>query len=74
LGYGALSFVDDYSRNHIPTGRIVRQTGAGPKPIQYKKLTVIKLSEAIKYALGPTAKEAARRIARRIHDDVRLFS
>jgi UDP:flavonoid glycosyltransferase YjiC (YdhE family) len=51
-------------------GRMIRQTGAGPKPIRYRKLTVAKLSAAIEYALSPTAKEAAQKVARQVHDDV----
>ncbi|KAF7777854.1 CAZyme family GT1 [Agaricus bisporus var. burnettii] len=42
-------------------GRMVHRTGAGPKPIPHKKLTIAKLSDAIKYALSATAKEAAQK-------------
>jgi sterol 3beta-glucosyltransferase len=64
----------DTDQSTLLIGRMIHQTGAGPKPIPHKKLTVAKLSAAIEYALSPTAKEAAQNVARQIHDDVCNFS
>lgn len=49
---------------------MIYKAGAGPKPIPHKELTVKKLVEAIKYALSPAAKEAAKSLAQKIRDEV----
>lgn len=43
---------------------------AGPKPIAHKKLTVENLRDAIKYCIGPEAKEAAGKMTQQIRNDV----
>ncbi|KAF4614700.1 hypothetical protein D9613_003312 [Agrocybe pediades] len=50
-------------------GNMIYNSGAGPKPIPHKELSVKKLQEAITYAISPEAKEAARHLAQKIHDE-----
>lgn len=52
------------------TGKMIHKSGAGPKPINHKDLTVKKLRDALVYATGPIAKEAASSLAQKIHDEV----
>lgn len=60
-------------------GGIVAAAGAGPAPIPHKQLTAEKLSDAIKFALGPSTKEKAQEIAKKmqkesgVRDGVRSF-
>jgi hypothetical protein len=49
---------------------MIHQAGAGPKPIPHKKLTTHRLRDAIKYAVSPEAKEAAKKMALQIQNDV----
>ncbi len=49
---------------------MIHKAGAGPKPIPHKKLTVDKLRDAIKYAIGPEAKEAAKKMSQDIPNEV----
>lgn len=51
-------------------GNMIYEAGAGPKPIPHKELNVENLRDAIKFAIGPSAKEAAKRMAHQIHEDV----
>ena len=51
-------------------GKMIHKSGAGPKPINHKDLTVKKLRDALIYATGPVAKEAASTLAQKIHDEV----
>ncbi|KAF5363232.1 hypothetical protein D9758_008389 [Tetrapyrgos nigripes] len=50
-------------------GNMIHRAGAGPAPIPHKKLTVENLTQALKFAVGASAKEAARRMAEQIHDE-----
>lgn len=52
---------------------MIQKSGAGPKPIHHKDLTVKKLKEALLYATSLVAKEAAAVLAQRIHDEVRFL-
>lgn len=52
------------------SGSMIHKAGAGPKPIPQKELNVKSLTEAIKFAISPPAKEAAKILAKRIHDEV----
>ncbi|GAB1320202.1 hypothetical protein MFIFM68171_10412 [Madurella fahalii] len=47
-------------------GSMVANTGAGPQPVPYKRLTAEKLAEGIRYCITKEAREAAERIARNI--------
>lgn len=47
-------------------GDMIHKAGAGPKPIPHKKLTVANLRDAIKYAIGPEAKAAAKKMSQDI--------
>ena len=51
-------------------GKMIHKSGAGPKPINHKDLTVKKLRDALIYATGPVAKEAASTLAQKIYDEV----
>ncbi|KAF9036866.1 hypothetical protein BJ165DRAFT_614010 [Panaeolus papilionaceus] len=50
-------------------GNMIHKSGAGPRPIPHRDLTVKRLREAIKFAMLPTTKEAAARLAQSIHDE-----
>ncbi|KAG6831242.1 hypothetical protein H0H87_005808 [Tephrocybe sp. NHM501043] len=50
-------------------GAMIHNTGAGPEPIPHKKLNVGNLRDAIRYAVSPPAKEAAKRMAEQIHSE-----
>ncbi|PPQ66045.1 hypothetical protein CVT26_010801 [Gymnopilus dilepis] len=47
-------------------GNMIYKAGAGPKPIPQKELTAKRLAEAIKFALSPPVKEAAKSLAEKI--------
>jgi len=49
---------------------MIHNSGAGPKPIPHRELTVKKLQDAITYAISPEAKKAAKDLAQKIHDEV----
>ncbi|KDR81957.1 hypothetical protein GALMADRAFT_207321 [Galerina marginata CBS 339.88] len=50
-------------------GSMIHKGGAGPEPIPYKELSVAKLKDAIEFAVSPAAKEAAKSLAQKIHDE-----
>lgn len=47
-------------------GSMIHKAGAGPEPIPHKQLNVAKLTEAIKFAISPSAKIAAKAMADQI--------
>ena len=49
---------------------MIYKAGAGPKPIPQKQLSVQNLRDAIMFAISPSAKEAAKKMAHEIHEDV----
>ena len=49
---------------------MIHKAGAGPKPIPHKELSVENLRDAITFAISPSAKEAAKKMAHQIHEDV----
>jgi hypothetical protein len=56
---------------------MIHKAGAGPEPIPHKQLNVTKLTDAIKFAISPSAKVAAKAMADEIKSEVRsivLFS
>jgi sterol 3beta-glucosyltransferase len=58
----------------VPTvreGSMIHRAGAGPEPIPHKHLTVAKLADAIKFAISPSAKTAAKEMADKIRTEVR---
>ncbi|KAF5386949.1 hypothetical protein D9615_002027 [Tricholomella constricta] len=50
-------------------GAMIHKAGAGPEPIPHKELTVDNLRDAIKFAISPTAKLAASRMAEEIRSE-----
>ncbi|THU98408.1 glycosyltransferase family 1 protein [Dendrothele bispora CBS 962.96] len=50
-------------------GSMIHRAGAGPAPIPHKELNVDNLREAIKFAIGPSAKNAARWMAEQIRNE-----
>ncbi|KAF8162758.1 glycosyltransferase family 1 protein [Crassisporium funariophilum] len=50
-------------------GAMIHKAGAGPKPIPHKELSVKKLRDAIKFAVSPPAKEAAKQMSQKIHEE-----
>ena len=54
----------------IILGNMIHKAGAGPKPIPHKELSVESLKDAIMFAISPSAKEAAKKMAHQIHEDV----
>lgn len=52
---------------------MIYKAGAGPKPIPHKELSVENLRDAIMFAISPSAKEAAKKMAHQIHEDVNIF-
>jgi sterol 3beta-glucosyltransferase len=51
---------------------MIYKAGAGPEPIPHKKLNVNNLRDAIKFAISPSAKVAAQRMAEQIESEVGL--
>jgi len=49
---------------------MIHKAGAGPEPIYNKDLKVKNLSEAIKFAMSPRAKDAAQKLAKKIREEV----
>ena len=54
-------------------GDMIHKAGAGPKPIPHKELNIESLRDAIKFAISPSAKEAAKKMAYQIHEDVNIY-
>jgi sterol 3beta-glucosyltransferase len=54
-------------------GNMIHKAGAGPKPIPHKELSVESLRDAILFAISPPAKEAAKKMAHQIHEDVNII-
>ena len=54
-------------------GNMIHKAGAGPKPIPHKELSVESLRDAILFAISPSAKEAAKKMAHQIHEDVNIY-
>lgn len=52
---------------------MIYKAGAGPEPIPAKELGVDNLRDAIKFAISPGAKGAAKRMAEQIHMEVGRF-
>ncbi|KAF8894838.1 glycosyltransferase family 1 protein [Infundibulicybe gibba] len=50
-------------------GSMIHKAGAGPAPIPHKTLNVENLCEGIKFAIGPSAKAAAKRMADQIQSE-----
>ncbi|GLB35572.1 putative glycosyltransferase family 1 protein [Lyophyllum shimeji] len=50
-------------------GAMIHRAGAGPEPISHKKLNVENLRDAIKFAVSPSAKLAARQMAEQIRSE-----
>ena len=55
---------------NVREGSMIHKAGAGPEPIPHKQLTVAKLTDAITFAISPSAKAAAREMADRIRSEV----
>ena len=53
-------------------GNMIWKAGAGPKPIPRKDLSVENLRDAIKFANSVSVKEAAKKMAYQIHEDVNI--
>ena len=49
---------------------MIHKAGAGPEPIPHKKLNIENLRDAIKFAVSPSAKAAAQRMAQQIEVEV----
>jgi sterol 3beta-glucosyltransferase len=47
-------------------GEMISRASAGPAPIPHKTLTVENLSEALKFAMSPSAKVAAGKMGEKI--------
>lgn len=50
-------------------GNMIYKAGTGPKPIPHKELSVETLRDAIKFAISPSAKEAAKKMAHQIQKE-----
>lgn len=57
-----------YLNDH--SGSMIQKAGAGPEPIPHKELNVDNLSDAIKFAISPSAKNAAKQMADQIRSEV----
>lgn len=53
---------------------MIHKAGAGPAPIGHKQLNTDNLRDAIKFAVSPPAKAAAKRMAEQIHSEVWLLA
>jgi UDP:flavonoid glycosyltransferase YjiC (YdhE family) len=51
-------------------GNMIHKAGAGPEPIPHKKLNIENLRDALKVAVSPAAKNAAKRMAEQINREV----
>lgn len=52
---------------------MIHKAGAGPEPIPAKKLNVDNLRDAITFAVSPSAKAAAERMAKDIENEVYIL-
>ncbi|KAJ6630253.1 glycosyltransferase family 1 protein [Mycena sp. CBHHK59/15] len=50
-------------------GSMIHKAGAGPEPIPHKQLSIENLRDALKFAVSPAAKTAAKRMADQIHSE-----
>ena len=69
LKAGVPGIIIPYSNDQFAWGRRVYELGVGPKPIPRKKLSVEKLSEAIKVALSQEIKDAAKDLGIKIQSE-----
>lgn len=51
-------------------GTMIHKAGAGPEPIPHKQLNATNLAAGIKFAVSPSAKAAAKRMAQQIESEV----
>ncbi|KAJ6606176.1 UDP-Glycosyltransferase/glycogen phosphorylase [Mycena vulgaris] len=50
-------------------GSMIHKAGAGPEPIPAKQLNIENLRDALKFAISPAAKSAAKQMAEQIHQE-----
>ncbi|KAJ7700822.1 glycosyltransferase family 1 protein [Mycena rosella] len=50
-------------------GSMIHKAGAGPEPIPHKQLNIENLRDALKFAVSPAAKSAAKRMSEQIHQE-----
>ncbi|KAK7035899.1 sterol 3-beta-glucosyltransferase UGT80A2 [Favolaschia claudopus] len=67
LAKGRPTLVVPFFGDQLFWGSMIHKAGAGPEPIPHKKLTVENLCDALKFAVSPTAKAAAKRLAEQIN-------
>jgi sterol 3beta-glucosyltransferase len=51
---------------------MIHRAGAGPEPIPQKQLNVESLKAAIEFAISPSAKAAAQRMAQQIQSEIAI--
>ncbi|KAF8191604.1 glycosyltransferase family 1 protein [Mycena galopus ATCC 62051] len=69
LAKGRPTLVVPFFGDQLFWGSMIHKAGAGPEPIPHKKLNVENLRDALKFAVSPPAKEAAKRMAEMINKE-----
>lgn len=58
------------TRSNSIKGSMIHKAGAGPEPIPHKEINVENLRDALRFAVSPPAKTAAKLLADRIRSEV----
>jgi UDP:flavonoid glycosyltransferase YjiC (YdhE family) len=74
LAKGRPTLVVPFFGDQLFWGNMIHKAGAGPEPIPHKKLNIENLRDALKVAVSPAAKNAAKRMAEQINREVRIKS
>jgi UDP:flavonoid glycosyltransferase YjiC (YdhE family) len=72
LAKGRPTLVVPFFGDQLFWGNMIHKAGAGPEPIPHKKLNIENLRDALKVAVSPAAKNAAKRMAEQINREVRI--
>ncbi|KAJ6546815.1 glycosyltransferase family 1 protein [Mycena capillaripes] len=67
LAKGRPTLVVPFFGDQLFWGQMIHKAGAGPEPIPHKKLNIENLRDALKVAVSPAAKNAAKRMAEQIN-------
>ncbi|KAJ3762567.1 hypothetical protein EV360DRAFT_35441, partial [Lentinula raphanica] len=70
LGNGLPAVVVSFFGDQKFWCNMIHRAGAGPEPIPHRTLTTENLTEAIRFAVSPEAKAAARKLADKIQAEV----
>ncbi|KAJ7684426.1 glycosyltransferase family 1 protein [Mycena polygramma] len=69
LAKGRPTLVVPFFGDQLFWGNMIHKAGAGPEPIPHKQLNIDKLRDALRFAVSPAVKNAAKRMAEQINSE-----